>query len=263
MKRFAVIVVMVVALLGGWSMEANAKGPAGVSNTVHNLSSSAPDGDPLIWPAGVSPYRSNEDEVCIFCHTPHGGSLTGPLWNHLDPISTFTHYNSATLASYIKGLGAGRALGNESLLCMSCHDGSVSVYAMHNNSNDIGVPENEAVSGTDIRIAMGNIGGGGLDPWGGPDIAGGDLTDDHPISFNYALVLSSGEYAPTGPKANKLHTLLEAKDKGAAFFGPGEDMVECSSCHDPHVDYVTNAAYRPFLITTNAGSALCLACHIK
>ena len=111
--------------------------------------------------------------------------------------------------------------------------------------------------------AAGNIGGGGLDPWGGPDIAGGNLTDDHPISFSYAGVLSSGEYAPTGPKANKLHLLQEAKDKGVDFFGPSKDMVECSSCHDPHVDYVTNAAYRPFLITTNAGSALCLACHIK
>jgi putative hemolysin len=68
-------------------------GPQGVANTAHNLSSQ--DGGTLDY------YVSdNEDEICIFCHTPHGGSLDGPLWNRSSPgNSTFTHYTTATLDS--------------------------------------------------------------------------------------------------------------------------------------------------------------------
>jgi predicted CXXCH cytochrome family protein len=39
--------------------------------------------------------------------------------------------------------------------------------------------------------------------------------------------------------------------------------MECSSCHDPHVDYVADADYTPFLIRPNDRSKLCLTCHIK
>jgi len=35
--------------------------------------------------------------------------------------------------------------------------------------------------------------------------------------------------------------------------------VECISCHDPH----NGAGQRHFLVTSNAGSALCLTCHRK
>jgi predicted CXXCH cytochrome family protein len=36
-----------------------------------------------------------------------------------------------------------------------------------------------------------------------------------------------------------------------------EPFVECASCHDPHTANPT------FLRIANAGSAVCLACHIK
>ena len=43
-----------------------------VANTVHNLSSSGP---------GV--FKSlTVDQVCVFCHTPHGAQPASPLWNH-------------------------------------------------------------------------------------------------------------------------------------------------------------------------------------
>jgi len=49
-------------------------------------------------------------------------------------------------------------------------------------------------------------------------------------------------------------------------------MLECSSCHDPHVAYDDwhpladgneDLAYMPFLIMPNSASALCLSCHNK
>lgn len=230
-----------------------ARGPAAVSNTVHNLSTTAPI-DPVFLTAF---YKSNEDEVCIFCHTPHGGSLTGPLWNHTLTAASFTHYNSATLSSQIGATN--RPPSSESLLCLSCHDGTVSVYSMYNTSNDIGQPYNENVGpgSEDTRIAY---------QWGageGADLTT-DLSDDHPISFSYNAVINNIPYSAGQSKAGQLRDTGVATGAGIRFFGATQ-RVECSSCHDPHVDYVSagNTGYAPFLVTTNSGSKLCLACHNK
>jgi hypothetical protein len=77
---------------------------------------------------GTSGFQStNEDEVCIFCHTPHGGIATVgtskvPLWNRtLNLNEAFTMYDSQTFngdTSYVGGKPTGM-----SLLCLSCHDG--------------------------------------------------------------------------------------------------------------------------------------------
>lgn len=249
----ASLMVLVLTVTQSWS-----KGPANVSNTVHNLSVTAP----LIM--GFQIYGSNETQICIFCHTPHGGSLDGPLWNRSNPNpGSFTHYNSITLSTAIQTLGAKRPINDESLLCMACHDGSISVMHLINPSNDLGAnPTSVFTSNSEVFIVetfgSAKIGGSSTNP-----SAYGDLSDDHPISFSYSGVLGSNEYT-TGAKVGRLHTAELAQGKGVRFFGP-ENRMECSSCHDPHVDYTStgNTAYDPFLITPNSGSALCLACHNK
>ena len=79
----------------------------------------------------------------------------------------------------------------------------------------------------------------------GPANLGTDLTNDHPVNFTFgaALIAADGELqAPTN----------------AILFGVGADQVECASCHNVHDN--TNS---PFLVTSNAASALCLDCHTK
>ncbi|HBT83844.1 MAG TPA: hypothetical protein DEB35_10775 [Desulfuromonas sp.] len=254
MKLHTTRIVILGILLLVLAQPSWARGPAGVSNTIHNLSVTAPL-DPVFITAF---YRSNEDEVCIFCHTPHGGSLTGPLWNHTLSGATFTHYNSATISTYLQGLATNRPPNDESLLCLSCHDGTISVYSMYNTSNDIGQPYNDnlGIGSEDTRMAW-QWGGGG------PDLTP-DLSNDHPISFSYNSVLASYPYASGDPKAGALRAAAVATGAGVRFFGTAQ-RVECSSCHDPHVDYLSagNEAYAPFLVTTNTGSKLCLACHNK
>jgi hypothetical protein len=39
-----------------------------------------------------------------------------------------------------------------------------------------------------------------------------------------------------------------------------EPFVECGSCHDPHEDVIRPVS---FMRLSNAGSDVCLACHIK
>ena len=245
------------------------RGPQGVSYTTHNLSTSA---DSTYGNVYVS---DNETQVCVFCHTPHGGSLDGPLWNRSTPGTSYTHYNSASLSSYLQGLGVNRAVEKESLLCLSCHDGSIAINSLINTSNSVPLPTH--FGGQSITIP---IGFSAFGPVPGPQVGAsladlsshGDLSDDHPISFKYKSVhdLNSTEFKD----------ISTAEGNGVRFFplnaSDADKRVECSSCHDPHVMYdplyqlngtTTNPnadeEYRPFLITSNAGSALCLACHSK
>jgi hypothetical protein len=219
---------------------------------------------------GGQPYASNnEDEVCIFCHTPHGGSLNGPLWNRNLPnqagANAFSHYTSPTLSPYMRvTLSPTRPVRNESLLCMSCHDGQVAYNSILNPSNRTGgLPtfagdqdmEDYTFGGASSVIGDPNATGSQT------FLPGRNLTNDHPISFAYTNAVNDA--ANTG----KLHTDAYARGIGIRFFGnqTTENYVECSSCHDPHVNYSLSGdgAYAPFLVAPNSGSALCLACHIK
>ncbi len=258
MKKMNKIVVGTLVVSALWAGSALAlRGPQGVSSTIHNLSTSSPEFQ----------YTSdNETEVCIFCHTPHSGSLDGPLWNRALPTATkYTHYNSASLSA----LGAGRAVEKESLLCLSCHDGSISVNTLMNYRNSFPFEFPEHFGSQNYPIPFlgfpdGMNPGGKIGASRGNDIDT-DLSDDHPISFKYKSVADI--------KFNEFKDVPTAEGAGVRFFpGNADDAdkrVECSSCHDPHVMYDTftnpmaNETYRPFLITTNAGSALCLACHTK
>ncbi len=114
------------------AVSARAKGTPGVANTMHNLSVTGVDYKFGNTP-GTSCYSfppNNVSEICVFCHTPHGGLTQGPLWNRNLPAATgtFTHYSSSTLTIHnVGGYTSGRAVGDESRLCMSCHDGSATL----------------------------------------------------------------------------------------------------------------------------------------
>jgi len=253
---------LLAATVVSWAVE----GPPGVQYGWHNLSTSAPDNS----------YRSNEDEICIFCHTPHGGDATygKPLWNRSNPSNTgWVFYNSATLSA----AGKPSTVGVQSLMCLSCHDGSVAVNRILNPSGDL-TPVGEIGQQPDIsggsyipmieqpilinepgqskRIGSVRLSG---DAWN-PSFSGThNLSDDHPISVNYNAAYA---FDTTG-----LNDPVFAEGRGVRFFGnPPERFIECPSCHDPHVNYAGpggNGSYRPFLMTTNSYSYLCLSCHNK
>ncbi len=269
----SMFLIVLLAILILSSSASGVRGPQDIAKTVHNLSSSAPD-----FGGAGSPYRStNEDEICIFCHTPHGGSLNGPLWNKVLPASTsFTHYNSASLSTQVGA--SNRAVNDESLLCMACHDGSLAVHHVLNPSNDTGGQPADAGgtvaidsnTGTKIGVLFDGVIAGDIgdrldwDNFGMALEVHGDLTDDHPISFSYNSVVGNPPYS-SGDKVGHLRDLPTAEGKGVRFFGAGK-RLECSSCHDPHVDYYSASGdpnYTPFLIKPNTNSQLCLSCHVK
>lgn len=251
LKKSVLVVALLLATTNVWAVKT-----WDVSATKHNLGSTAP-------PLASGYASSNEDEVCVYCHTPHGGTLDAPLWNrdlsYLAGGTGFTHYTSTTLSGYMSGAGMDtRTVNTESLLCLACHDGAVAMGTVINvNNRTVGIPDNVAMFDPSFGFSPSPVVGG----------AGGkNLSDDHPISFSYydaslpinndKLRVETGSTPATDPSA-----------KGIRFFGAGAvaggQRVECSSCHDPHVNGNVDAQYLPFLVMSNTGSALCLACHIK
>ena len=270
----------VLTAIMAWGAIVNA-GPGNIKNTVHNMSSIAPPGF-----LGTRHWYSGEtDQICIFCHTPHNAQPAQPLWNKVNPTQAFKMYtSSATLTTVAKGV---TAPGPESLLCLSCHDGRTAINILHNSSvgvdagggkkkvgmgggplytyddptspEGIGVPMNidNMTNPNDYRANLGKDASNRF--------AGNNLMDDHPISFSYTAA-----YDEKGSAA--LNAINIPKGQGFRFFGSNNRM-ECSTCHDPHVDYgmdfdknptgTGNTALRPFLVRDNNGSAMCLACHNK
>lgn len=256
LKKSVLLVAVLLVATNLWAAKT-----MDVSGTRHNLSSTS-----VNLPGGNMYMATNEDEVCIFCHTPHGGTMNTPLWNRAVPAgSGFTHYTSATLSGYMSGLASNRNVNAESLLCMSCHDGTTAMNSIINNSNrTAAAPDNTSPIIPQFFTTGGAI-GDIMNPGGfGTQGQSKNLSDDHPISFSYSASYNHLD------NIGKLRDPVAAKTSGLRFFGPDTavgNFVECSSCHDPHVNHETanggDAAYTPFLVAPNTGSALCLSCHIK
>jgi cytochrome c553 len=203
-----------------------------ISDTAHDLSSGS-----------TATIKGDDNELCVYCHTPHGGQTGGiaPLWNRADPGNITAVYDSSTLSTVADAVVAADVDNTDAPLCLSCHDGT---NVGGNLTNPPGLP------GTQPTIS------------GGPISAGADidldLSDDHPIGFNYATAVTQDT------ELNAKASVETALGAGAVSFGGGDDMW-CSSCHDVHGvdDGSGTAIHEAFLRISNDGSALCLACHDK
>lgn len=186
---------------------------AGLATSKHNLSSSGPG----------TVKAASEAQSCLFCHAPHNASPIAPLWNRSNAGRSYTPYSSSTSLSR-----PGQPTG-ASLLCLSCHDGTIALGDVLSRATPIGMS------------------GGVTSMPAGTSNLGTDLSDDHPVSFAYTATLASshGELANPATLTGKVKL-----DAGG--------QIQCTSCHDPHDD--TNGK---FLVVPNQGSALCQTCHIK
>jgi predicted CXXCH cytochrome family protein len=201
---------------------------ADVSQTKHNFSSPTSSPNAFFW---------GTNRVCVFCHTVHNADQgSGALWNHdVNAGQSYNMYDSPTMdmvQSPSPHMG--------SLICLSCHDGTIAV----NSLNNLPGPAAEGIYGTP--------GGSDLDGVGrlassSSAFVGTDLSDDHPVGITYDSNQDSNFYAKTGNDQSYPDKLLS---EGL--------YVECSSCHNAHDDTNSN-----FLIESNENSALCLRCHIQ
>ena len=173
------------------------------------------------------------DEICAPCHTPHGADLTvsdAPLWAHTLSTATYTTYTSDTIDATM-GAPAG-----VSALCLSCHDGTISLDSFVNGGTNT------------TKIT------------GGANL-GTDMNSHHPVSFQYdathADVTAGGLFNPTTTSSGIVGSSGNIDDD--MLFGTAADQMECASCHDVH----GGVAGTVLLRKSNTGSALCLTCHDK
>lgn len=199
-----------------------------VKNSKHNLSILSGGADPTSSTALV-----DYGEICVYCHTPHGGQVEAPLWNRAFSSATYQMYTSATIDMAQDGAPTG-----VSAACLSCHDGTIGLDVIVNAPN----------KATAFVIPGTTSGTNTID---GNENLGSDLRNDHPISIAYDPVAD--------PAFNTEASILTA---GLRLFtdpsAPTVNKVQCASCHNPHND--TNT---PFLRIANGSSTLCTTCHIK
>jgi CxxC motif-containing protein (DUF1111 family) len=179
------------------------------------------------------------------------------------------------------------------MACLSCHDGT---QAMDNIINAPG-------SGGVTADGGGNDGlpwtwtGGGVNAAGrlssGAALIGTDLSNDHPIGIQYCgggltgsgttvsgtckdgdfkqlqtqLINSNQIFWVDTGGTGKQRTDLPLYQRATGGLGP---MVECASCHDPHVSSgqagpagTGQTSGETFLRVSNASSAVCTSCHVK
>jgi hypothetical protein len=191
----------------------------------------------------------SQGQVCLPCHSTHnttikaadGTVLQGPLWNHELSKATYTLYVDQTTGAGVTG----KVDGN-SMLCLSCHDGTVALDSFG------GVTGNTKISGA------ANL--------------GTDLSNDHPIG-------EYGVYPTSDGKTSTASYMVNPQDRANAAGGAimplrtldGKYVVGCTSCHEPHnrknqqhMLWVKNDGAgttvdgRPV-----SGSLLCFNCHKK
>jgi predicted CXXCH cytochrome family protein len=238
---------------------------SGIDGTSHDLSST---GGSAAWGDAVEQGGGNgHDRICVYCHAPHHTlrpdttNTYVPLWNHVmstRPASAFTPYTNgtdnnnfgtSTVNIQHQSIAAllGNAPGSVSMLCLSCHDGTVGTneygYAPSTSSNRNNPQQFTAASRAGIGI-------------------GGDLSNHHPIGFNYLNVqatdaeLADPSASVVGTRHNGPTQVQDLLWGGAVAGG----TMECVTCHDVHN---TQNGGLKFLWVDDTHSALCLTCHLK
>ncbi len=178
-------------------------------------------------PNSTSPTTGRLSGSCLYCHAPHSGvGGATPLWNQTLSTQTYTPYSSST--SKQNG-NTQPPPGTPTSLCLSCHDGTVA-------------PGLTAAYGPQTMA-------GTMHP---SDQLGTNLQSSHPFSLVLPIKDSPDLVATLATQGTT------ADSTGAVALVKGN--VECTSCHNPHVQAVDRVSQQ-FLVRDNVNGQLCLACH--
>jgi predicted CXXCH cytochrome family protein len=205
--KVRLLALVMIAVSVGWSQT-----QTGDVLGAHDLSMS-----------GTSHIQGSMSAACLYCHVPHSGSGKSALWGQTLSNQLYSTYVSSTA----QNTTVQPPLGQDSSLCLSCHDGTVGVgqvtpygpYIMHGNM---------------------------------PSTMGSQLQSSHPFSLQLPLKDAASlvaSLAANGTTADPTKSVKLIKGN-----------VECSSCHNPHVQN-TDKLSPNFLVRDNLKGALCLACH--
>lgn len=190
---------------------------------------------------------------CVYCHLPpekEGADSTElggiPGWNRFQPAvdSAYDLYDSRTLNNKVK------TPSPISLLCLSCHDGTLAVDMTvfkpdtWNSSEDASL--HLRLNGGNSLMNCGKCHNGIAAHSIEIKHIGTDLQNDHPISMEYAGLNSKDpDFRPVDDSYGF--------NNGVKIY---DNKVECASCHNVHNPDVN-------LLLRTGAERLCETCHIK
>jgi len=201
-----------------------------------------------VWASVIGTPHDLAPEPCAMCHTPHSGTGDYPLWNRTQTGVTYTMYNSLTF-----DMGPANPSGPRppSSLCLICHNGVASELVNYPG------PCSDPDGAYDLQIS------------GCADL-GNDLSDDHPISFNYnSTADNDNDGFPTTITIGSRQWIDGALTNWPLYgdvTATEYNWFECSTCHSVHntETYPGQGDYQVyFLRADNTGSAMCLDCHVN
>lgn len=237
---------------------------AGINDSVHDLGTAKNGMSYVAVPADP------QQRTCIFCHAPHntyklspanggpGAPVGGgpqapdafdylPLWNHelTGNFASYTMYQNGPGAPQVgpkssQAIQSGMVPGSVSLLCLSCHDGSVAVNSYGNTSQPAGSQSS------------------GLSTIGAAYLIGKDnyLGNHHPIGFSY----DAAQSVDTELRDANIAQMGGAGPVRDHLYGASSSMMECATCHSVHNKGNTGET---LLWRSDTASRLCLTCHDK
>lgn len=189
---------------------------------------------------------------CIYCHLPDDKSIEqnkakggNMQWNRFVPATQYYDlYDSRTLDNKVK------TPSSISLLCLSCHDGTMGVDMTVFKPNGWVTSEDEALhlrlNGADDLMSCGKCHNGKVAHSIAIKHIGTDLTNDHPISMTYAGLTHVDQHFNPPDTPNGF-------DNGVKLY---DGKVECATCHNVHNPDVG-------LLLRVKADKLCETCHIK
>ncbi len=195
---------------------------------------------------------SDYGNPCVYCHLPPEESDvdTEPLggidgWNRFASSSNqYKIYTSPTLDAEM------RTPATISLLCLSCHDGTMAMDMIMFKPGSFKKEYDSALhmkmSSDNDLTSCGKCHDGYVAHDIAPKVLGTDLTDEHPISLQYGGLNWKD-------KDFRLPQQAVGFNNGVRLYNGN---VECASCHDIHNS--TNE-----LLLTVRREILCETCHAK
>lgn len=191
---------------------------------------------------GAEFENDGDNQECNFCHIPTDKANTESsrdsgyfaLWGTDPGSKTFISYDSGPVrvqesAAELWGTQPGRL----SKFCLGCHDGAHA----SNNYGRTAIDSRliEKILGTSPSKIIG---------------AGGNLSNHHPIGFDYEMVRSANKLIAPDSYPIGGHAISDLLDNG---------KLECTTCHSVHNKGNTG---EKLLWVSDSRSALCLSCHL-
>lgn len=233
---FIIVISLLVSISGYTAGLPGSLGEGdGVNNNPHNLSSQS----------GNTVKATDETQICVFCHTPHGATPKSSLWNRLAPVGSFLTRsdldpgisNSSIIGTTLYDGNPANYPNGASKLCLSCHDGVTAI--------------GELANGDIFDMTIATLGSRPSEI---------DLTKSHPISFVYNTTVR--DYLNTIVPGSYQLTAGAYLETDTA----GKTWVQCTICHQPHQDTRDGGTNFPFWRIGTGNPAtdydpVCQSCH--